>query len=259
MKLSFEMILRRNLSKPSNRNQEAILDEIKRLTHVRLDREDITTIDNLELLGPITNLYLQQNKIEKMENLECLSSSLKFLTLAGNNITCVDGLLMLKVLSFLDVSDNLIEQLDYKQLPKTIIFISFINNTCTLLSNYRESLKKQLPCLKSIDGELLDSESDGESEDSGEESEEEEEVQESSVQSLSHNLLLRSTTRLDDIVEEHRKRLKEIHEPQMKGESNQKKVEEKKTQLFADIDARIQDAMKKIIQSERDVENDFEL
>lgn len=80
------------------------------------------------------------------------------------------------------------------------------------------------------------------------ESEEEEEVQESSVQSLSHNLLLRSTTRLDDIVEEHRKRLKEIHEPQMKGESNQKKVEEKKTQLFADIDARIQDAMKKIIQ-----------
>ena len=33
-----------------------------KLTHVRLDRENITEIDNLELLGPVTNLYLQQGR-----------------------------------------------------------------------------------------------------------------------------------------------------------------------------------------------------
>ena len=31
-----------------------------KLTHIRLDRESITAIDNLDCLGPITNLYLQQ-------------------------------------------------------------------------------------------------------------------------------------------------------------------------------------------------------
>ena len=60
MKLSFEMILRRNLPNLCKENEEAILEEIKRLTHVRLDREQISSIDNLELLGPISNLYLQQ-------------------------------------------------------------------------------------------------------------------------------------------------------------------------------------------------------
>ena len=87
--------------------------------------------------------------------------------------------------------------------------------------------------------------------------EEEEEVDEAivdedvaSVQSISHNLLLRSTTRLDDIVEEHRKRLKEIDNPSSSAvetprpESKQKE----RPQLFADIDAKIQDAMMKIIQ-----------
>ena len=29
-------------------------------THIRLDRESLTAIDNLDCLGPVTNLYLQQ-------------------------------------------------------------------------------------------------------------------------------------------------------------------------------------------------------
>lgn len=33
---------------------------VLKLTHIRLDRESITAIDNLDCLGPITNLYLQQ-------------------------------------------------------------------------------------------------------------------------------------------------------------------------------------------------------
>ena len=32
---------------------------IMKLTHVRLDRENIGDIDNLEMLGPVTNVYLQ--------------------------------------------------------------------------------------------------------------------------------------------------------------------------------------------------------
>lgn len=31
-----------------------------KLSHVRLDREQISEIDNLDCLGPVTNLYLQK-------------------------------------------------------------------------------------------------------------------------------------------------------------------------------------------------------
>ena len=34
--------------------------ELLKLTHVRLDREKISEIDNLDCLGPVTNLYLQK-------------------------------------------------------------------------------------------------------------------------------------------------------------------------------------------------------
>ena len=33
--------------------------ELLKLCHVRLDREQIIEIDNLDCLGPVTNLYLQ--------------------------------------------------------------------------------------------------------------------------------------------------------------------------------------------------------
>jgi len=33
---------------------------VLKLTHIRLDRESLTAIDNLDCLGPVTNLYLQQ-------------------------------------------------------------------------------------------------------------------------------------------------------------------------------------------------------
>ena len=34
--------------------------ELLKLTHVRLDCEKISEIDNLDCLGPVTNLYLQK-------------------------------------------------------------------------------------------------------------------------------------------------------------------------------------------------------
>ena len=34
--------------------------ELLQLSHVRMDREQINEIDNLDCLGPVTNLYLQK-------------------------------------------------------------------------------------------------------------------------------------------------------------------------------------------------------
>lgn len=37
--------------------------ELLKLSHVRLDREQISEIDNLDCLGPVTNLYLQKVRV----------------------------------------------------------------------------------------------------------------------------------------------------------------------------------------------------
>ena len=48
-------------------------NQLLKLTHVHLDRENIGEIDNLaEYLGDVTHLYLQHNLIDKIENLEFL-------------------------------------------------------------------------------------------------------------------------------------------------------------------------------------------
>ena len=99
--------------------------------YISLDADYIIDLHSCDF-----SLFIQ-NKIERIENLECLSSSLKFLMLAGNNITTVDGLDLLKVLSFLDLSDNMIDQLECEKLPKTLIFVTFNGNKCCQQTDYR--------------------------------------------------------------------------------------------------------------------------
>ena len=54
--LSLSTIQKRNLNSSSDND----LDEaLKNLSHVRLDRENISKIQNLECLTSVTNVYLQ--------------------------------------------------------------------------------------------------------------------------------------------------------------------------------------------------------
>lgn len=46
-------------------------EELPALQTIRLDREDICTIGRLGSLLGIHSLYLQRNRIEKIENLDC--------------------------------------------------------------------------------------------------------------------------------------------------------------------------------------------
>ncbi len=52
---------------------EEVADAVLELKYIRLDDERISEIDNMEALGPnVTHLYLQRNRIRKIENLESL-------------------------------------------------------------------------------------------------------------------------------------------------------------------------------------------
>ncbi|XP_054939021.1 leucine-rich repeat-containing protein 46 [Physeter macrocephalus] len=120
------------------------------LQTVRLDREGITTIRNLEGLQNLHSLYLQGNKIERIENLACVPS-LRFLSLAGNQIRQVENLRDLPHLQFLDLSENLIEILKLDEFPESLLILNLTGNSCTNQDGYRKLVTEALPLLLDLD------------------------------------------------------------------------------------------------------------
>nr|XP_025041000.1 leucine-rich repeat-containing protein 46 [Pelodiscus sinensis] len=152
----------RNLPCPAGKETtESISKALASLLTVRLDRENIRAISNLQGLREVRSLYLQQNQIETIENLSCLPS-LRFLSLAGNRIHAVENLRDLKQLQFLDLSQNRIETLDSEDLPRTLLILNLSGNGCTSQNGYRELVLRALPRLLKLDAQLLPSQRDPE-------------------------------------------------------------------------------------------------
>ena len=133
-------------------------EKLLKLTHIHLDRENIVMIDNLaEYLGPITNLYLQHNLIERIENLDFLKS-LKFLVLANNRIRKIENLKCLKELKFLDLSFNCINEFDVDELPDSLSILDLRGNRCIEEPNsYKEKIEEYLKNIEQLNGEQLKS------------------------------------------------------------------------------------------------------
>ncbi|XP_064617441.1 leucine-rich repeat-containing protein 46-like [Liolophura sinensis] len=153
-RLSLQMIVERHLPpEASSWDYEEIISALNKITHVRLDRENIRQIDNLELFGSsVTNVYLQKNCIKKIENLSCLTN-LVFLTLAGNKIKKLENLTGFSKLALLDLSDNQIEDFDVDEFPQSLVILNLSNNPCTNLPDHRGSIIQELPCLRQLNGE----------------------------------------------------------------------------------------------------------
>ncbi|XP_008569192.1 PREDICTED: leucine-rich repeat-containing protein 46 [Galeopterus variegatus] len=145
------LITKRNLTFPEDEDlSEKMFHTLAELETVRLDREGITTIRNLEGLKNLHSLYLQANKIQRIENLACIPS-LRFLSLAGNRIRQVENLLDLPCLQFLDLSENLIETLKLDEFPQSLLILNLTGNSCTKQDGYRELMIKALPLLLDLD------------------------------------------------------------------------------------------------------------
>ncbi|XP_006774330.1 PREDICTED: leucine-rich repeat-containing protein 46 [Myotis davidii] len=145
------LITKRNLTFPEDEDlSERMFHTIAELQTVRLDREGITTIKNLEGLQNLHSLYLQANKIQRIENLACVPS-LRFLSLAGNRIRQVENLRDLPYLQFLDLSENLIAKLELDEFPQSILILNLIGNSCTNQDGYRKQVTGALPLLMDLD------------------------------------------------------------------------------------------------------------
>lgn len=163
------LITKRNLTFPEDEDlSEKMFHTIAELQTVRLDREGITTIMNLEGLQNLHSLYLQANKIQRIENLACIPS-LRFLSLAGNRIRQVENLRDLPHLQFLDLSENLIEKLKLDEFPQSLLILNLTGNSCTNQDGYRELVIGALPLLMDLDrqpvSERWDSDEEGKASD----------------------------------------------------------------------------------------------
>lgn len=80
---------------------------------------------------------------------------LEYLSLAHNKITRLQGLLSLKSLLYLDVSENQIAELEVPQIPKTIALLKVRENPFCREAGYRERLILELQDLEELDGEEI--------------------------------------------------------------------------------------------------------
>jgi len=240
--ISVDLIAKRNVPNKDSLSSEELVEEIMQLNHVRLDRENICEIDNLDCLGTVTHLYLQHNLIQKIENLELLTH-LRFLTLSTNKIKKLENIKHLLNIKFLDLSDNQIAKIDEDELPKSLIILSLSGNPCANQSEYRLRAIKAVPDLEQLDGVMVTREEkiqagcqvDSESESEEEEEEEDvadagttengEEKGESDSRSLkkhTDDIILRAKVRALKADAAHMKRIDQLEElrSKVKAENN---------------------------------------
>ncbi|OWF39422.1 leucine-rich repeat-containing protein 46-like [Mizuhopecten yessoensis] len=227
VRLSLHLIQKRHINSAQQKSQEEIVQALNKITHLRLDRENIGQIDNLELLGDkVTNVYLQKNKIQVIENLECLKN-LTFLTLADNQIRQVEGLSHLNKLLFLDLSHNHIHDFQIDEFPESVMILNLKENPCTSLPDYRGRLIQDLEHLKILDEEEV---TNAEKREAGfvVSSDEEEEVEEEevvpvftdgdSIGTCTSRILMHSKARTDEDLKKHMEHTTELDDYREKFE-----------------------------------------
>ncbi|XP_030821914.1 leucine-rich repeat-containing protein 46 [Camarhynchus parvulus] len=191
---------------------------------IRLDRENICCIGKTRGQDGIHSLYLQQNHIEKMENLECFPN-LRFLCLAGNRIQRVQNLRGLPRLSLLDLSCNLIQVLHAEELPRSLRILDLAGNPCTQQEGYRAGVLAALPQLLQLDSQPVQGSAAEEAAGGGSCSSEDEEDEEEELLpalrapftadrdflgAVRRELAARARLRRTLSLEEHRARLEEL-------------------------------------------------
>ncbi|KAJ3059927.1 Protein tilB, partial [Podochytrium sp. JEL0797] len=133
--------------------------ELSTLREVTLHQFDIEKIENLDVYcRHLEILYLQNNQISKIENLNKLKE-LQYLNLALNNITKIENLERCESLSKLDMTVNFVsDPLDLESLKNNEMLreLFLVGNPCTQVDGYRDFAIATLPQLKMLDGKEIE-------------------------------------------------------------------------------------------------------
>ncbi|KAM3923023.1 leucine-rich repeat-containing protein 46 [Leptodactylus fuscus] len=200
---------------------DSLSQALLHLRTVRLDREGITTLKNLEMVKEVQSLYLQENQIKNIENVDVLKN-LRFLNLSWNKVEKIQNLWCLTNLQVLDLSHNLIKKLDTSEIPQSLLILDLTGNPCTKAKDYRQQLLDALPFLQDLDGEPVRDSANRNSLSENEEEEDRNSSDDSDETSLPFDvsgglsfvcqeMIERSYQRRHRALREHEERLSEIN------------------------------------------------
>ena len=122
-------------------------ERVAALTHVMLDRERLSSLDDelLSCLGRCTHLHLQRNRLRDVSFMPRIgpadadadargpgrANGVQFALLSHNEIGSLAGLEACEQLVFLDVSHNRLRDIDPRHLPRSLRFFNIKGNPCT--------------------------------------------------------------------------------------------------------------------------------
>ncbi|KAI9144945.1 hypothetical protein BKA69DRAFT_1025371 [Paraphysoderma sedebokerense] len=129
--------------------------ELSSLQEITLHQFDIEKIENLDIYcRHLRILFLQNNQIQKIENLQKLKE-LEYLNLALNNITRIENLEGCESLRKLDLTVNFIDDifcLENLRKNDNLRELFLVGNPITDVAGYRNFVIATLPQLESLDG-----------------------------------------------------------------------------------------------------------
>ena len=141
---------------------DEVADLLGGLKRLRLAWKNVAAIDNLDFFTNLTEVYLQHNRIERIDNLhEHCCSKVTMLSLSNNRITAVEGLVQLKSLEFLDLSENAIASVEGNEFPKALMILNMSGNDCVRVKGYHRAVASGLPKLTELDLDPIDRDEDG--------------------------------------------------------------------------------------------------
>ena len=114
-------------------------------------------IQNLEQFRNVETIQLHNNLITEISGQSFQGNpKLQFIALQKNQITCIQNLVHLESLQFLDLSNNLIEVVDETELPPNLLALKLIGNPVHAkakgaLSQYRKPIVLHLEHLEDLD------------------------------------------------------------------------------------------------------------
>lgn len=136
-------------------HHDGVLPELEEITLHQMEIEKIEVIGNV--CRKLQILYLQNNIIPKMENLHHLKS-LRYLNLALNNITRIEGLSTCEFLTKLDLTVNFVDldtfedSIEHLKPLLHLREIYLMGNPCTSWEGHRDYVAAMLPQLVTMDG-----------------------------------------------------------------------------------------------------------
>jgi len=152
--LTFEQIRTRNLPPEllEGGDADAITKALFSLKHVMVDGMNITELENLELMGEMSHVYLQRNKLKRLGGLQ-FNKKLRFVSLADNEIEEVENVECLTDVIFLDLSNNKITKIT--DLPDNLRVLKLRGNPVADDPEVIRQILDCLPYLKYLDDELV--------------------------------------------------------------------------------------------------------